>query len=99
MFSGIVKGLEKISNLEKNKNEMRIGLPVPKGWNIEFGESISVDGICSTVTKVENGIFTVYYMPETIRKTNLSKVLKNHFFNLEQSLRLNDLVGGHLVSG
>ncbi|MDO8461112.1 MAG: riboflavin synthase [bacterium] len=99
MFSGIVKGLEKPTSLSKNKNGMRVTLPVPKGWKLLIGESVSVDGICSTIERVEKNTFSVYYMPETLRKTMLSALSNTHEFNLERSLTLNSLIGGHLVSG
>lgn len=99
MFSGIVEGLENAVKIKKNDQSMEVTLPVPKNWSIKTGDSVSIDGICSTVKEAKDKTFSVYYMPETIRKTNLSKVSETHQFNLERSLRLNSFLGGHLVSG
>lgn len=99
MFSGIIEGFEKPKKINKYPSGMRVEIPVPKGWKVKEGDSISVDGVCSTVEKLEEGAFTVYYMPETLNKSNLSQISVEHYFNLEMPLRLNSLVGGHLVSG
>ena len=99
MFSGIVTALEKAKKIEKSQNSMSVVLPTPMDWNLNEGESVNIDGICSTVKQIEDKSFSVYYMPETLRVTNLSKVSENHEFNLERSLTLNSLVGGHLVAG
>lgn len=99
MFSGIIEDIVKPKKITKTSDGLRITLPAPREWKLGKGESINIDGVCSTVEKISNGIFTVYYMPETLSKTTLSSVSLSHAFNLERSLRLNSLVGGHLVSG
>jgi riboflavin synthase len=66
---------------------------------LEKGESINIDGICSTVEEVEGGNFRVYYMEETLRRTHLSNLPKSHTFNIERCLSLESLIGGHLVYG
>lgn len=99
MFSGIIEKTAVAQKIEKGKDIMRFYLPVPKGWSLSLGESISVDGICSTVEKLTASSFCVYYMPETLRKTNLSSIPEDHIFNLERCLTLETLIGGHLVSG
>lgn len=99
MFSGIIRALEKPGKVLKTPKSMMFTFPVPKGWNIHEGDSISVDGICSTVTVIQNRTFSVFYMQETLLKTSLSKLSTSHPFNLEQSLTLHEFIGGHLVSG
>ncbi len=99
MFSGIIEGLEKPKKITPEVEGLRINFSIPKKWNITEGESINIDGVCSTVEKLSKDTFTVYYMPETLSKSTFSDVSKSHFFNLEKSLTLNSLVGGHLVSG
>lgn len=99
MFSGIIKNITKASSILKEKNSMRVVLSVPKDWKIEPGESINIDGVCSTVEKVVGGKFQVYYMPETLSKTTFGNIANEHEFNLERCLTLNDLISGHLVYG
>ncbi|MGE5041293.1 MAG: riboflavin synthase [Candidatus Levyibacteriota bacterium] len=99
MFSGIIEKTAIAQKIEKGNDIMRFYLPVPEGWKLTPGESISIDGICSTVEKLSDGSFCVYYMPETIRKTHLNNTDGSHVFNLEKCLTLQTLIGGHLVSG
>lgn len=99
MFSGIVTGLEKAVSIKKGSSGINAALRIPRGWKLTAGESINIDGVCTTVTKVVAGNFTVFWMPETLRVTTLSGITDQHEFNLEKCLTLNSLVGGHLVSG
>lgn len=99
MFSGIIERIVKPKKIVKTTDGLRIEFPVPRGWKLREGESININGVCSTVEKLQGAKFTVFYMSETLSKTTLSLVSKEHLFNLERSLRLNSLVGGHLVSG
>ncbi len=99
MFSGIVTNLEKVIKIEKTNQGVEITLPIPGGWKLQMGESVNIDGICSTVKYLDKDNFSVYYMPATLKVTTLADISDTHQFNLERSLTLNSLVGGHLVSG
>ncbi len=99
MFSGIVTNLQKALKISRKDSEMELTFKSPGDWDVGEGESINIDGVCSTIQKITAGDFTVYYMPETLRKTSLRQVQDTHQFNLERSLTLNSLIGGHLVSG
>ncbi len=99
MFSGIVEKTTNYQEIKKEKGGIRISFKITNGFKVKEGESVNVDGVCSTVEKVKKGIFSFFYMPETLKKTTLSKISKVHTFNLERPLRLGSLVSGHLVAG
>ncbi len=99
MFSGIVEQTAKADIIKKEKGGLRLFFKSPKGFKVKVGESVSVDGVCSTVEKASGASFSFFYMPETLKKTTLSKLSNSHCFNLERPLKLNSLVSGHLVSG
>lgn len=99
MFIGIIQKTEKAISIEKHAQSMEIAFPIPSLWEITEGESINIDGICSTVKQLNQNTFSVYYMDETLRKTALTSLDKEHVFNLERSLTLQTLISGHLVSG
>jgi riboflavin synthase len=99
MFSGIIKTTAKAQSTQKEDGGLRFVFPIPSDWKLSEGESINIDGICSTAEKVEKDKFQVYFMPETLKVTSLSTLKKDHVFNLELCLTLNDLIGGHLVYG
>src|SRR5207245_11246939 len=71
----------------------------PRGWRLREGESVSVDGVCSTVQKSNAHAFKVVYMPETLRRTTLGGLKARDRVNLERCLSLSSLIGGHLVLG
>lgn len=96
MFSGIVQSLQPVLKTKTQNGHLFITIKKPVGWKTKLGESICLNGICSTICKQTKTSLTFEHMPETIRLTAFNK---NVPVNLERSLKLNDLVGGHLVSG
>lgn len=99
MFTGIIKKLSKVESVSYKKDSLFVSVLIPKGWKIWLGESISINGVCSTVKKVSGKVFLVEYMPETIAKSTVGNFQKGTEVNLEKSLRMSDLLDGHLVQG
>lgn len=99
MFTGIVRKLSAVEKISKTKNSLFVFIRTPKGWKIIKGDSISVNGVCSTVRAADRHNFEVEYMPETIKKSSAGSFKKGTVVNLEKSLRVNDLLDGHLVMG
>ncbi len=99
MFSGIVEATSRVVKLEDTKGQRVAWIARPRGWKLKAGESVSVDGVCSTVQEVNRGTFRVIYMFETLRRTTLGRMSSGCTLNLERSLTLNSLIGGHLVQG
>jgi len=64
-----------------------------------IGDSIAVNGVCLTVTELKENSFTSDVSQETLNCTNFSELKKGHNVNLERSLRFNQGIDGHLVSG
>lgn len=99
MFSGIVEILSPILEIDNARKQRIITIRKPQGWKLRDGESVSVEGVCSTVQSVNRNTFRLVYMPETLRKTTLGKLRPGDEVNLERSLTLQSLIGGHLVQG
>lgn len=99
MFTGIIKKISKVEKTVNKKGSLFIMISIPRGWKIWEGESISINGVCSTVRMVSKNNFEVEYMPETIKKTTVGKFKKGTIVNLEKSLKMSDLLDGHLVMG
>jgi len=100
MFTGIVKELGEITEMKKNGKNIQFKIKtkeILKGK--EIGNSISINGICTTITKIENEYFFVDIMQETCEKTNVNTCKINDFINLEPALTLNQGLDGHLVQG
>lgn len=98
MFSGIVKTISKIQKKETKNGCLFLTISKPKGWKIKPGDSICSDGACLTVKKVNKDSYITELMPETLNKTYFAKS-DYKYINLEKSLKLNDTLDGHLVTG
>lgn len=96
MFSGIVEELGKVRNIASSSWEINANVVLQ---NTKIGDSISVNGVCLTVTKFDQDNFTVDVTPETIRRSNLGLLQAGSIVNLERSLRVGDRIGGHFVQG
>ena len=66
---------------------------------LQEGESVAVNGACLTATNVSMNRFVVDISPETLRVTTLGTLNSGSIVNLERSMRLDQRIGGHLVSG
>lgn len=99
MFSGIISSTVKPVSIKRDKKSMVMVFPRLTGFDLQIGESVNIDGVCSTVEKMDEKTFSVYYMPETLRATTFEKIEDVHRFNLERCISLNTLISGHLVYG
>lgn len=99
MFTGIIKSQGKIQDVSVRGKNAYVWIEKPKAWKMSLGDSVSIDGICSTVKSLRDNSFEVEYMPETLKKTTAALFKKGASVNLEPSLRANDRLDGHLVQG
>lgn len=100
MFTGLIEEIGLLEDLVKGakSGSMKIGCSkVIEG--VKIGDSISVNGICLTVVRFDNKSFTVDFMPETLKVTNLGRLERGSKVNLERALMVGDRLGGHIVSG
>jgi riboflavin synthase len=99
MFTGIVTDLGRVRRLRRGE---MLDLTIATGFDtaaIAIGASIACSGPCLTVVAIEDGAFTVQASVETVSRTTIGQWTVGTAVNLEQSLRLGDELGGHLVSG
>ncbi|MDB5204456.1 MAG: riboflavin synthase subunit alpha [Candidatus Taylorbacteria bacterium] len=99
MFTGIIQKKAKIKSIRKENEILVVSFELPKKFDIKNGASISINGVCSTITSFTKSEFKVGYMKETLNKTNVSGWKINDSVNLEPSLRLGDTLDGHFVYG
>jgi riboflavin synthase len=100
MFTGLIEDVGNIASLRGKSGAaaltVRTRLPLRA---MERGASIAVNGACLTVIGKGKGDFTVDVSPETLKRTNLKQLEKGSLVNLERPMRLQDRLGGHLVTG
>ncbi|MBT5855925.1 riboflavin synthase [bacterium] len=98
MFTGLVETLGRIDHVTSLGDGSRmtithLGLPVAEG------DSVAVNGVCSTAVDIQDNAFSVDYLPETLSKTTCDNLSKNDTVNLETALTLQTKLGGHFVTG
>lgn len=99
MFGGIINDTGRILEASLDSNIYTVRITKPKKWNLKRGQSISIDGICSTVSLIDRKFFEVQYVPETYERTTALLFKKNVVVNLERSITLKTLLDGHVISG
>ena len=100
MFTGIIEEMGTIQSIQRGEKSSILkikGKKVLQGTRI--GDSISTNGICLTVTKIENYSFEADVMSETLIRTNIGELTPGSYVNLERALSLETRLGGHMVSG
>lgn len=100
MFTGIIEATGRVKYFEKGGASGRIVIETPLELSdANVGDSISVDGVCLTVTDFSGGGFTADVSSETLEVTTLGELKEGSRVNLEKSLTLSKPLGGHLVTG
>lgn len=101
MFSGIVQSLGTIVSTEETSEIVTLEVQASEDFTkgLKVGDSVAIDGVCLTLTKSESDRMFFDAVPETLSKTIIKSYKKEAKVNLESSLRFNDSVGGHIVSG
>jgi len=99
MFTGIITAVGQIKSAQSKGDGLYLIVEVPSGYldDVVLGDSIAIQGACMTATHLEGNTFALDISQESLNKTvGLDKVGP---VNLEKALRVNDRLGGHLVSG
>lgn len=100
MFTGIIEETGLIQELRF----MPQGATITAGAglitsDLKVGDSISVNGVCLTATRIGAGFFVCDISTETMRVSNFKHAKQGSRINLERSLRIGDRLGGHFVQG
>jgi riboflavin synthase len=98
MFTGIVAELGEVAGIEQRGDSARLTIR-GSTEGVAPGESISVNGVCLTVTGILDDTFTADVMGETLDRSSLGALTAGAPVNLERSVRLADRLGGHLMQG
>lgn len=103
MFTGIIEGTAVIKKITKNpKNRSAVNMTVDLGKharNLKVGQSVSINGVCLTVTKISKGNCNFEMIDETTKKTDLGNLKQGQIVNIERSLKVGDRMEGHFVLG
>ncbi len=103
MFTGIVEGIGKVEKISKNtKNRSAIQMTVNLGKyakGLKIGQSVALNGVCLTATKLSKSSCIFEMIEETTKKTDLGNLKVGGIVNIERSLKAGDRLEGHFVLG
>lgn len=100
MFTGIIEEIGKVRNTPLISGGISINVEALRILeDISVNDSICIDGVCLTVTKVYDSGFWTDAVGTTLEKTTLAEIKASTLVNLERALRLSDRLGGHIVQG
>ena len=103
MFTGIVEWIGKVKKISKiTKNRSAIQMIVDLGKHskgLKTGQSVALNGVCLTVTKLSKDGCTFEMIEETTKKTDLGNLKPGGIVNIERSLKAGDRLEGHFVLG
>ncbi|MBR1568605.1 MAG: riboflavin synthase, partial [Lachnospiraceae bacterium] len=100
MFTGIVEETGTVRKIIGQQVSGQIEIQAHKVLDgTALGDSIAVNGVCLTVTRIQGDTFTADVMAETLRRTNLGSLPIGAKVNLERAMAANGRFGGHIVSG
>jgi riboflavin synthase len=103
MFTGIIGGVGKVEKITQNtKNRSAFQMTVDLGKNakgLKVGQSVALNGVCLSATKISKNKCDFQMIDETIKKTDLGNLVKGSKVNIERSLKVGDRMEGHFVLG
>jgi riboflavin synthase len=99
VFTGLVQDLGMITAVEAGTDGVRLAVRTGLAGEIAEGDSVAVNGVCLTATRIADGHFSADVMGETLRRSSLADVREGTPVNLELPLRPTDRLGGHVVQG
>lgn len=99
MFSGIVEEAAVVTRLTHDAGNLHITLRCSFTAELKIDQSISHNGVCLTVVKIEGDEYTVTAIRETLDRSNLGLLEVGSKVNVERSMLMNGRLDGHIVQG
>lgn len=99
MFTGIIETIGLIETIEQEGSNYHFKIKSGISRECKVDQSVSHNGVCLTITKIENDSHWVTAIQETLDKTNLLHWKEGTKVNLERCLKMNGRLDGHLVQG
>ena len=99
MFTGLIEQTSPVLTINKGSGLTELEIQNTLFDDLSIGDSVAVDGACLTVTKFGGQSFFVEIVNETNAVTSLSNLAEGDMLNLERAMKLNQRLGGHIVSG
>jgi riboflavin synthase len=100
MFTGIIEDIGVVRTIKKGAKSAVLTIECKKILeDLKLGDSVATNGVCLTITNINNSSFTADVMNETLSKSSLGSLSIGNRVNLERAMPANGRFGGHIVSG
>jgi len=100
MFNGIIYNTGRVVSVDKTKKSIFIGVLTNTLFKKkDLGSSISCNGVCLTLVKIDKKKIYFYLSRETLKRSNFRTVKINQIVNLEKSLSYGKIISGHYTQG
>ena len=99
MFTGIVEATGLVETRVEEGSNVHFKIKSALSQQLGVDDSVSHNGVCLTVTRIENDCYWVTAVDETLKRSNLGNWNNGVEVNLERSLAFNGRIDGHLVQG
>ena len=100
MFTGIIEETGTVEAIVRGAKSCRLTIRADKIFDdLSLGNSVAVNGVCLTADEIRKPVFVADVMAETVRRTNIDRLVPGSRVNLERAMRLGGRFGGHIVAG
>jgi riboflavin synthase len=99
VFTGLIQDVGTVGSVDVGDDGARIRIATKLAGEVQPGDSVAVNGVCLTATRVEAGGFDTEAMNQTLDVTGLNALEAGTRVNLELAMKASDRLGGHIVQG
>jgi len=99
MFTGIIETLGQVATREQENANTHFKIASALSHELKVDQSVSHNGVCLTVVKIEDGAYWVTAIHETLQKSNLGRLKAGDKVNIERCMLNNGRFDGHIVQG
>jgi len=99
MFTGIIEEVAEVTNITKDSGNIQITIKSKLTSELKIDQSVSHNGVCLTVVGINEDLYTVTAIEETLAKTNLGLLNQGDSINLERAMKMGSRLDGHIVQG
>jgi riboflavin synthase len=99
VFTGLIADLGAVLALERDREDATLRVRTALARELHEGDSVAVNGVCLTATRVGGDEFEAQAIAETLKRSTLGTLAAGEPVNLELALRADGRLGGHIVQG
>lgn len=99
MFTGIIETMGTVTSAVKTGGNLEITIRSVIAPELKIDQSVSHNGVCLTVTHVDDQQYTTVAVAETLQKSNIGQFREGYSVNLERAMIFNSRIDGHIVQG